>query len=476
MNRGGKFIGTAAMLSLAACNGEEGKLQIRPIGAPLAAGTKAVPLRIAEARGQFALGNVGLALEAFRMALRDDPNSTDAMMGVAGCYDRMTRFDLSRRQYESALAIAPGDPTLLTAFAASLDAQGRATEAASVRQEVKQRLALAAASQPPTPATAAPTKASPPQPVRLKTAVAQAAPVTASLPRAQRMVPAAPPRPPAAVNRATPKPVLAEAAPTLVVRAPVTPARVAQAPVVHVPIAPAPVAHAQAAPAPVMAIAATPPPVAAPRPVAGSPAIGRTVTVALPPARPLPVTPPAKPAVERAAAVAPPATPAPPAVERSIIMARAERDVARSRAAPSAGPRLERISMREVALITVPGPQWLPLTIGRTRQSATVRFVPLRQAPMRLAGIRLLNAARVDRLAARTRKYLAGNGWRAISIGDAKVVRTRSVILYPAERRRTAQRLRAQFGFTMVERPGARQVTILLGRDAARGAALRARG
>ena len=126
--------------------------------------------------GQFALGNVGLALEAFRMALRDDPNSIDAMMGVAACYDRMTRFDLSRRQYEAALAIAPGDPTLLTAFAASLDAQGRAVEAASVRQEVKQRLALAAASQPPvpTPATVAPIKANPPpQPLRMpKTAVA----------------------------------------------------------------------------------------------------------------------------------------------------------------------------------------------------------------------------------------------------------------------------------------------------------------
>ena len=77
------------------------------------------------------------------------------------------RFDLSRRYYEAALAIAPGDPTLLTAFAASLDAQGRAAEAASVRQEIKQRLALAAETRVPPPARArvAPITAHSPHPV-----------------------------------------------------------------------------------------------------------------------------------------------------------------------------------------------------------------------------------------------------------------------------------------------------------------------
>ena len=47
MMRGGKIIGSAAILSLAACGGEQGKLEIRPIKAPLAAGFKAVPFRIA---------------------------------------------------------------------------------------------------------------------------------------------------------------------------------------------------------------------------------------------------------------------------------------------------------------------------------------------------------------------------------------------------------------------------------------------
>jgi hypothetical protein len=51
----------------------------------------------------------------------------------------------------------------------------------------------------------------------------------------------------------------------------------------------------------------------------------------------------------------------------------------------------------------------------------------------------------------------------------------RSLILYPADRRRMAEKLSAQFGFAIAQRPGARQVTILLGRDAARDSALRAR-
>lgn len=164
-----------------------------------------------------------------------------------------------------------------------------------------------------------------------------------------------------------------------------------------------------------------------------------------------------------------------PAVASATIVARAERDAARVGGNAKTGPRLERLSLREVELITVPGPRWRALMVGRTQRSATVRFVPLRQAAMRPTGVRVLNAARVDRLAARTRKYLAGRGWRAISIGDAGSVRERSVIYYPPDRRRTAERLSAQFGFLIAQRPGARQVTILLGRDAARDSVLQAR-
>jgi len=463
MKRGGKIIGTAAMFSVAACGGEQGKLEIRPIKAPLAAGYKAVPFRIAEARGQFALGNVALALEAFRIALREDPNSIDAMTGVAACYDRMARFDLSRRHYEAALAIAPGDPQLLTAFAASLDLQGRAAEAASVRQEIKQRVALAQNAAP-EPAPVA-VQAAPPKPA-----------TPAALP------------PPPAVAVASRAEAVRQAAPA------VRPSPTATAPVA--PAAPFKIAQAPSAR------------VAPPAPTTTTPPIGRSVTVVLPPARavpaaqpvapkvdravsvalasaaPLPAAPPNKPAAERATAATQPmpvtkplpaAPPARPATDSAVVVARTERDSAGLKVKTMSGPRIERLSLREVELITAPGPQWRALTVGRTQRSATVRFIPLRQAAMRPAGVRVLNAARVDRLAARTRMYLADRGWRAISIGDAPAIRMRSVILYPADKRRMAQRLSAQFGFVIAQRPGARQVTILLGRDAARNSALRAR-
>ena len=461
MRGGTKAIGTAAMLSLAACGGEQGKLQIRPIGAPLAAGPRAVPFRIAEARGQFALGNVGLALESFRMALREDPNSIDAMTGVAACYDRMARFDLSRRNYEAALAIAPGDTRILSAFAASLDLQGRATEAASVRQEVRQRVALAAQNAAPQPAQAALLASTAPPKLQSKPAPAVA--VARPVEQVQQAIVAARPAPPAPIQMAATQPAqIAQLSPAGA-RPSLPPPVVAATPPVGRSVT---VMLPRARP-----VAALPPP---------PPKTGRAVELALAPVTPLPAARPPKQAAARATALPPakpplPVTPAAPKIESATILARTERDLARVSGAVKSGPKLERLSLREVELVTVPGPQWRALTVSTSQRSATVRFIPLRQATIRPAGVLVLNAARVDRLAARTRTYLADRGWRAIAIGDAPAIRMQSVILYPTERRRLAERLSAQFGFAIAHRPGARQVTILLGRDAGRDSALRAR-
>src|SRR5690349_22360747 len=125
MNRGGKFLDSTTILAVAACGGQDGKLEIRATPTPLALGKQPVPARIAEARGQIAIGNVALALEAFRTAAREDPNSVDALVGIATCYDQMGRYDLSRRSYEAALALAPSNVETLTAFAASTRARLR---------------------------------------------------------------------------------------------------------------------------------------------------------------------------------------------------------------------------------------------------------------------------------------------------------------------------------------------------------------
>lgn len=333
MRTGGILLITAAILAASGCT-EDGKLEIRSIGSPLAAGSKPVSFRVAEARGQFVVGNVALALESFRKAAREDPTSVDALSGIAACYDRMGRFDLSRRNYEAALALAPGDPTLLTAFAASLDLQQLAPEAARVRGEIRTRLAAATpVAEPATPAHAI-------------------APASAAL----------------------------------------------------MPILPTTVADAVAA-----VLAAPDWPRKAPF-VAGTPV---------------------------------------------------------TRQAMANAPRIERLSLGEVALITGSGPQW------RVQQAEPIVRKPLtgaaaiRQAAATPKGIRLFNAARVDRLASRARSYLAGRGWTVASVGDVVLPRSRSLILYPSDKRATAVRLSAQFGFAMEQRSNVRQVTVLLGSDAA---------
>lgn len=353
MRQGGILLITAAVLACTACLGGQGKLEVRPSANGLKAGSEPVSFRVAEARGHLALGNVALALQGFRKAAREDPASVAALAGIAQCYDQMRRFDLSRRHYEMALAVAPRDPTLLAAFAGSLDLQGRQAEAASVRRELA---ALAAESAPDVQiAESLPTPAAPP----MAAPVGQS--VTIALP---------PPRP-----VGTAQPVAIES----------------------------------------QAMAVTP--------------VGQSVTIALPPPRPA-----AEPKATNIAST--------------------------GQATPHRRPRLERLSLTEVALVTGNGPRWVRPGAEPVRTAARAT------APMPLE-VRVLNAARVDKLAARTRSFLGRFGWRQVAVGDAAMVRAHSLIVYPQGRQAAATRLAARLGFATAERHNVRQVTILLGRDAA---------
>ncbi|WP_426265763.1 LytR C-terminal domain-containing protein [Sphingomonas sp. LHG3443-2] len=125
---------TTAVSLLSACAANR-DLTIRPIATTLAAGAHSADFRVAEANGQLRLGNVALALEGFRRALREDPASTAALVGMAGCYDLMGRRDLARLNYEKALALQPRDQAILAAFATSLGKAGAAGQAAQLRRE-----------------------------------------------------------------------------------------------------------------------------------------------------------------------------------------------------------------------------------------------------------------------------------------------------------------------------------------------------
>lgn len=135
--RGGGITITAAAILAAACT--SGDVEVRPLKSALSPIRQPADFRVAEGHSQLALGNVGLAVEAYRKALREQPDHVDALLGLASCYDRMGRFDLSRKHYELALAVQPGDPDLYGALADSLDVQGRHSDAARVRAELAQQ-------------------------------------------------------------------------------------------------------------------------------------------------------------------------------------------------------------------------------------------------------------------------------------------------------------------------------------------------
>lgn len=67
-----------------------------------------------------ALNNVPEALAAFPRALIANPNSVDALNGVAVCYDHLGRPDVSRGFYETALLIAPDDAVTLNNYGFAL--------------------------------------------------------------------------------------------------------------------------------------------------------------------------------------------------------------------------------------------------------------------------------------------------------------------------------------------------------------------
>jgi hypothetical protein len=142
---------------------------------------------------------------------------------------------------------------------------------------------------------------------------------------------------------------------------------------------------------------------------------------------------------------------------------------------PTSGPRLERLSLGEVALLTTTAPVWRAKVVAATPQKLTVRWVSLNTASAR-PNIRLLNAARTQGLAARNREYLLDRGWRKIEIADASDVRDRSLVLYPAARAAVGRSLAAQFGFRAQATTTSDVFVVFLGRDAAALKAASAKG
>lgn len=110
--------------------------------------------------------------------------------------------------------------------------------------------------------------------------------------------------------------------------------------------------------------------------------------------------------------------------------------------------RLERLSLGEIALVTTGAPLWVQLPVPTPARS-----------------VRLLNAARLQGLAARHRQQLHGAGWRSVPIGDAPHVRMSSLVLYPAGQRAEARRLANNLRIAAIRLEVRPDILILLGRD-----------
>lgn len=393
MNGGVKGLLVAASFAAAGCASAPNAVEIRPIADPASKLRPGADL-LADAKGQLALGNVGLALEGFRKAARDYPDNAEAYAGMAACYEAMRRYDLAELKYQAALSLAPRNATLLAKLAGALDQQGKSDAAAEVRGEIAQIASASAA---------------------LDQAEADPEPAAASLAPAQT------------VTVVIPAPKLAASGP---VALPV-PAQAAEQPKAEAPI-PAPRLTDKSQVNVLVGLAPRLDPVP----------IGQLAPVLAVPAEPVPAMIPAPRLDEQ--------------VRVNVVAGLATR----------LGPRLERMSLGEVALLTGGRPVWRGQVVARTPQKLTVRWVPVTTAAVR-PNIRLLNAARVQGLAARNRSYLLDRGWRKIEIGDATATRDRSLVLYPATRPSLGRSLAAQFGFRAQPTDSSEVFVILLGRDAA---------
>lgn len=465
---------------------------------------------IAVARGQFLLGNVGLALEGFRKAQRANPSNPAALAGIGDCYASMGRFDLAQSNYEAALALAPHNHQLLLGLATIFDREGKPAlamaaraEAAVVPQAVQSSTAIAV----PAPAQhAALVSARAPDntptirsrasvPTRAEKFVEIPRPsvgsVTVELPRArpvdhvhaQAVALAAREFQadlPAQVSAPVPASLPDLAAPARIAQTVEIPHPSLGSVTVELPSA-QPAEHVVALTTDLSAaeIAAFVMPSAVQPSAQGLPAqIEQTVEIPHPSLETamldVPTPRRAQHVEAHAAQLAPamieanvpveaeaalPDAPARPALPRKPVPSEAPAVAA----ALAPAPRLERLTSGEVALVTTGKSLWRSTASVQTASGSTVRWVAL-ASPQGHPNVQILNAARSQGIAASARTVLLDRGWRKIAVGDAPAILHKSVVLYPKSRTALGRRLAAQFGVgaQMAERDN---VVLILGRD-----------
>ena len=456
MTGGTKILLLGTSLLMTGCVTDQA-YHVRPIADPAAKFRYAGSL-IAQGRAQLALGNVGLALETFRKAQREQPPGADTFAGIAACYASMGRYDLARANYEFALAYAPKDPMLLYALASSLERLGEGEQAGEVRAEAAQLTVMHA----------------------MQTQSAEVQTTQIGVPRLSSITVKMPTVAPKQAAPEIAPPQLRAAAVSL----PAPNLLILKQPMLRVDGEISVAANEEPA-----KVAFAPSPLIAPPRLSTVPVDLPAARMAVLPARPFALSGEILiPVPSEAASRLPPVLPThqptpPPAAVRKVRVA--ETDI------PAiTGPYLQRKSRGEVSLITTAHSARSkqleagirsPLILAhasltpaerpnapspRPLLATAVRWVPLRFASA-TQNVVLLNAARSQGLAARARNLLVGRGWRSIGIGNARQQRERSLVLYPAARAFTARRLAAHFGCKALKSANVKAIVVLLGRETA---------
>jgi len=502
MVRGDKRLILLAVTTLCGCTSPS-QVSVRPIADP-AAKFREGSADVAAARGQLALGNVGLALEAFRIIQRNRPNDPAALAGIGDCYAAMGRFDLAQSNYEEALALAPHSPAVLMGLARVFEREGDHARALSVRAEADLAQAAGTPAAPVTHSVVAASHAAPAQQIvspkyasSITVALPQARPADrpsdnagnarARLAQAAVTAPIASP-PPVAIAQVQPTarpeaiPQATQSVPKTQLRSSITVAlplarpaerlgqgpsrdyaRLAEASVTAPILWASPVAVLQTASTDRLTVSVQPAQATAPH--WSSMAVEMPVTqraerlstggtraqVQLAHAAatmPLASTitaplPPARPAQ--------PDKPTPKSTMPAVLT-------------EATGPRMERMSSGEVMLVTTGRSPWRPQGSPQVLASASVRWIPLGNAAV-TPNVQVVNAARRQGIARSARSVLLDRGWRRIAVGDATEIRQKSVVLYPKNRSALGRSLARQFGIASRESNGDR-VLLVLGQDA----------
>ena len=119
----------ALLLALPGCSSSWPEIDSL-FGTPPPAANLATLTPYERGKEHFQAGLLGLALQSFRKALADSPDSVATLNAVGATYDRLGRFDLAGNYFQRALSIEPKSAQTLNNIGFSYMLQGRLDDAA----------------------------------------------------------------------------------------------------------------------------------------------------------------------------------------------------------------------------------------------------------------------------------------------------------------------------------------------------------